>query len=245
MAAATIEQRRFVIQYTRMKRRRQGFTPTLVFIGPQGSGKGTQASMLARKHHFLHLEMGELLRSLRHKRNPRPFEKKVASVIDKGKLVPSSWVVRLVEERLQKIALTRGIVFDGSARRLREAKALIKTLKRHGRFITHVLYLDISQEEAIRRLSKRWVCVRRHHILTMGKNVRRPTDRCPYCNSAIVQRPDDTPRFILKRLATFRKETAPVATFFRKRHLLTHINGERPVARVFSEVEKAFQNGPR
>src|SRR3989338_2711513 len=130
-----------------MKKRTILPTPTLVFIGPQGSGKGTQAALLARKYHLLHIEMGELLRSLRHKKNPRPFEKRVASVIDRGRLVPSSWVVQIVDERLQNIAPTRGIIFDGSARRLREAKALMTTLKRHGRVITHVVYLDIKRSE--------------------------------------------------------------------------------------------------
>lgn len=234
-----------MVQYTSMKKRLISPAPTLVFIGPQGSGKGTQAALLARKHHLLHIEMGELLRALRHKKNPRPFEKKVASVIDKGKLVPSSWVVRLVDERLPKIPRTRGIIFDGSARRLREAKALIQTLKQHDRIITHVVYLDITKREAIKRLTKRWICVRQHHILIMGMDVHRPTDRCPRCGSGIRQREDDTPRFILKRLATFHRETAPVATFFQKRGLLIRINGERPVRTVFADVEKAFLKGPQ
>ncbi|MBI3956375.1 MAG: nucleoside monophosphate kinase [Candidatus Kerfeldbacteria bacterium] len=216
--------------------------PTILFLGPQGSGKGTQASLLGSRHGLHHVEMGAILRGLRHRKHPSPFARRVAGLIDRGRLVPSRWVVYLLDEHLASVPRTSGLVLDGSARRLPEARAISRVLKKHGRTLDLVLYLTISRNESVRRLTRRWSCLKKRHILTMGKDVKRPTDRCPICGSRIAQRDDDTPAAITKRLALFRKETLPSIRYFRERGLVTRIHGERSVASVARDIEHAFQS---
>jgi adenylate kinase len=215
--------------------------PTVLILGPQGSGKGTQAERLAQKYHLIHIEMGAILRGMSRRKRQTAFTKKVTQTINAGFLVPSSWVIRLIDERLDSIPPTRGIVLDGSARRLPEARSLFKILRKHRRELTHVFLISISRSESFKRLTRRWLCKRNRHILIMGKHVRSPHDRCPVCGSTILQREDETPPAIRKRLAQFQRETAPVVSYYRRCGLLRAINGEQTISRVFRDVDGEFR----
>lgn len=176
------------------------------------------------------------------------FGKRIARIIDQGKLVPFTWVLQLIAEQLERIPLRRGIVLDGSPRRLPEAKQLVRMLgKRFRRKVTTVIFVDISKAETVRRLSKRWTCTHQHPLI-MGVHIRKSTDRCPICHSPIEQRKDDQPKAIAKRLAIFQRQTQPVIRYFQSLGLLRRVNGQQSIPAVFRQVDQVFResiHGPR
>lgn len=213
--------------------------PSVIILGPQGAGKGTQAELLARRHHLTHLETGAILRRIAAKPTSA-FGRHVAGYIDSGKLVPFTWVLKLLDQKLTAIPLLRGIVIDGSPRRLSEALSLLRMLRKHKRTISSVFFVTVAKNETIRRLSKRWICVNCARSLIMGKDVRKPTDTCPQCGGPITRRADETPAAIARRLAIYEKDTRPVIAYFRRQKILFRINGKQTIGNVYRDINKLF-----
>lgn len=184
--------------------------------------------------------MGAILRSLRRRKKQTRLTRSVTKLIDNGKLIPSRWVLQILDEQLRRVPPERGVVLDGSGRRLGEAKALFRILKKYRRRITHVIFLDITRSETIKRLSKRWLCSKCHRVLTMGVDIRSPHSRCPHCGGKIFQRDDEKPEAIAKRLSYYHRETKPVIRYFEQLGILTRIDGEHPIPAVYRKVERAF-----
>lgn len=222
------------------RRLRRGLT--IIVLGPQGSGKGTQATLLAERHGYLHLEAGGMLRAAARRTPRTPWTRRLGRELASGRLVPFTWVLRLVAERLGAIGKRRSIVIDGTPRRMPEAVRLLKLLARFGRTPDHVFSLSVSRAESIRRLSKRWVCRKCHRTLTMGVDIRSPKSACPRCGGEIYQRDDDRPGAIAKRLAIFQRETRPVVAYFHKRGLIRPIRGEQAIRRVYRDIERILHH---
>ncbi len=213
--------------------------PSVIILGPQGAGKGTQAELLARRHHVAHLETGAMLRAIAAKPTSA-FGRHVAGYIDRGKLVPFTWVLKLLDQRLTAIPLSQGIVIDGSPRRFLEALSLLRMLRKHHRTVGRVFFVTVQKKETIKRLSRRWICVTCARSLIMGKDVRKSTDVCPYCKGPIKRRADETPVAIARRLAIYEKDTRPVIAHFRKQKLLVRINGKQTIENVYRDINKYF-----
>lgn len=207
----------------------------IIIFGPQGSGKGTQAQLLAEKFNLEHIEPGDMLRSLVEHGNG--LAKKVDEIIhQKGKLVPTDLIIRMMKLRIQSLGPKKGIILDGAPRRLEEARLLEKLLKDFKRSITHVFFVNISPVETVKRLSKRWTCKACDKPLIMGKDIKFEKEKCPFCGGEIYQRKDDTPEGIRKRLATYQKETLLVVDYFRQKGMLVEINGEQPIEAVHQDI---------
>jgi adenylate kinase len=211
----------------------------IIIFGPQGSGKGTQAQLLAEKFDLEHIEPGDMLRTLVEHGNG--LAKKVDKIIhQKGSLVPTDLIIRMIKLRIQSLGLNQGIIFDGAPRRLEEAKLLEKILQEHGRSISRVFFIYISPQETVKRLSKRWICKVCDKPLIMGKDIsyrlKSGLRKCPFCGGEIYQRKDDTPGGIRKRLATYQKETLPVVDYFREKGILIEINGEQLIKKVHKDI---------
>lgn len=210
-------------------------------LGPQGAGKGTQAAILARKHHLVHLEPGAMFRAIEARKHQTPLSRHIAGYVQRGSLVPFDFTLRLLTQRIAKLPRAQGIILDGAPRRMSEAHALIRALKKKfGRTIDLALLIVISHHESLVRLSKRWVCIRCKHALIMGKDVHRSSDHCPLCGGRIVQRDDDKPTAIKKRLHIFQHDTKPVVAYFRARRILHTVRGERHVTAIARDIEKAY-----
>lgn len=217
-----------------------GTGPTYIVLGPQGAGKGTQAELMTERFHLAHLETGAMLRKLASRPKTK-FGRQVAAYLDQGKLVPFIWVLRLLEERIKATPKSQGIVIDGSPRRLPEALKLLALLKKYHRTVTRVFFVTVPKAETIRRLSLRWICTKCSRSLIMGKDVKKPTDACPYCGGSIKRRGDETTAAIARRLAIYAKETTPVIRHFRSKKLLVKINGKQPIKKVFGDIETVFK----
>lgn len=207
----------------------------LIILGPQGSGKGTQAELLSKKFNLAHIDMGMSLRLAASENNS--FGKKLSLIInDKKELVSDLIVQKVLERELKKIPKSKGIIVDGAPRRLGQIPVIEKALEGFGRKIDKVIHLKISVQESVRRISHRYNCSRCHKGLIMGKDVKSPKSLCLACGGTIERRPDDTPSGVRKRLRIYQKETAPVVKYFKKRGKIIETGGARKYQEVFRDI---------
>jgi len=206
----------------------------ITLLGPQASGKGTQAKLLAEELKLEHLEMGNTLRNF--VKQDTPLGRKVANKINRGKMVPVDLIIKIIRDRIKSTPKSRGFVFDGTPRRMSEINPLENALKSNSRYLTHVFYVWISQRETINRLSKRRSCDECGAPYIFGKTVSKRTTKCPKCGGKIVQRVDDTPEAIKQRLSLYHKKTSPVIEYYRQKRKLIEINGEQSIRKVFKDI---------
>ncbi|MCD6442204.1 adenylate kinase [bacterium] len=207
----------------------------IIILGPQGSGKGTQAKLLADKFKLEHIETGSALRGI--KKEDTELGRKVAQIIDAGKLVPSPIIAEIIGNKVKTVSKNKGVVFDGIPRTLDQSKSLEKILKKNGRHITHVFFIQISEKESISRLSKRYICGQCGKLFIIEKSAVNKFKKCPKCGGNIIRRKDDTPAGIKQRLKLYKEMTFPVVEYYRQKQKLIEINGEQPIEKVFNNIK--------
>ncbi len=216
-------------------KKRIGIIKNIVLLGPQGSGKGTQAQILSDTFALGHIETGKIFRSISKKTTP--LGRKVNRLINiEGGLVPTSVVIRILKQELKKLPAGKGVVFDGYPRNLSQAKALDSMLRSLKRDLSHVIYLPISKATTIKRLSKRRTCRRCGRVFIAGTTIAKGRKKCPRCGGEIYQREDDQPRAIANRLAVYNRLTKPLIAYYRKKELLITVNGEPPIPVVTKKI---------
>ena len=212
----------------------------IVLLGPPGAGKGTHAKILSERYEIPHISTGDLLRSQFYEGTA--LGKRVKSFIDSGKLVPDDLVVEMVKDRLKKADVTKGFILDGFPRTVEQAKALDDTLGKYGTPLNLVLEFDTSEHVIVDRLSGRRTCSNcnaNYHI----RNI--PPKRegiCDFCGKPLVQRKDDEPETIRKRLKVYQKQTAPLIEFYKKRNVLRAVNGNLEIEPLQEELAQSFQS---
>jgi len=188
----------------------------IVFIGPPGSGKGTQSKRLLSYLGIPHLSTGELLREA--KASDSSVGRLAAQYMDHGRLVPDPLVLKMVGEKLNEPAFVKGALFDGFPRTLQQARALDESLAQRGTPLDMVLQLCVDQEELINRMLKR---------------------------AAQEGRPDDNPATISHRMEVYRQQTAPVLDYYRFRGILTPIDAMGTPDEVFAHIQSAIDRRRR
>ncbi len=209
-------------------------TLNIILLGPQGAGKGTQAKKLVDEYGLKHLEIGQALRKIAKKETD--LGKRVANTINKGNMVPVSMVSEIIEAEIKKTSDDQGIIFDGTPRRLAEIKPLKENLAKHGRKITHVFFISITEKQTIKRLQKRKVCQKCGTPFIIGKTIKKDETTCPKCGGEVVRRKDETKEAIKKRLSLYHKKTDPVVDYFNKKDKLIKIDGNQSIEKVFKEI---------
>lgn len=179
----------------------------VVFFGPPGSGKGTQASRLAAALGIPQVSTGDLLRS--HVANGTELGKTAKPIMESGALVPSALVTQMLKERIEEPDAARGALFDGYPRTVTQAESLEGLLKEEGRSLTAVLFIDVPDPIIVERLVKR---------------------------ALLEGRSDDTPETVEARLRVFREKTEPLAELYRARGVFHWIDGNRSVEDVATDV---------
>jgi adenylate kinase len=206
----------------------------VVILGPQGSGKGTQAKLLAKDFQSRYFEGGEILRQKARQQTPQGLE--INRLINQeGKLVPDAMMAAIVQDWLAE-GLGERVVFDGYPRNLAQYQNLKEILAKKGFKIDKVIFLQVSQATAIGRLTKRRVCPHCHLEYNLLTKPPRQDELCDQCRVKLEQRPDDTPAVIKKRLATYFQETEPVIAQARRDGLLLTIDGEQPIVKIHREI---------
>jgi len=208
----------------------------VIIMGPQGSGKGTQARMLAKEFDLQIFETGSVLREIA--KQDTETGRRINEIINvKGNIVPWDFMKeKILGQKLSELDENKGIIFDGTPRILEEAEFWNGKLKEANRKIDYIFYIDISKEESIKRLSVRKQCRGKRHILIVGKDLQEEDLKCPICGSEVFRRKDDTPEKILHRLEWSKKLLDPVLEYYESKNMLIEINGEQSVEEVFEEI---------
>jgi len=211
----------------------------LVLIGPQGSGKGTQADRLAPKHSLMKIATGDLFRAERSAGSA--LGELVEKYLDKGELVPDDVTLSIVEGRLRAIDTgeAMGAVFDGFPRTQGQAEGLDRALDRRGRTIGLVIEIVIPEPVLIRRLSGRRVCTRCGRTYHIEFQPPATAGRCDACGGSLEQRPDDTEEAIRRRLSLYREMTAPLLDYYGSRGIVSQVNGDQTMDLVEASIDNA------
>ena len=200
--------------------------PKFVILGPQGGGKGTQAGFLAKHFHIPHISAGDELRA--EILSGSKLGKHIASIIDVGGMMPSTFMNQIMKKRLSKKDCARGWIADGYPRQLPQATGMNRYSPPN-----IVILLHISDVAAIKRLSGRRVCPK-GHIYHLQHH--RPKKRSGYCDHdglKLSQRADDTPLAIRKRLKLYHQQTEPVLEWYRKKGLVVTIDAHATIHEVY------------
>lgn len=206
-------------------------TLNLIIIGPQGSGKGTQARILSQKLDKAYFSMGEICKNARDRQDH--FGQEAKKYYDNGKLYPEQLIRKLATDALKQLNYKNGIIFEGYPRAQRQLLDFNKILKKFKIDDPWVIYLDIHKRTIIKRLSARRICQNCNTpYVVSGKSEK----LCNKCRGQLVIRPDDQPQAIKNRLEIFYKETLPIIHYYESINRLIKINGEPKVEPVNRQI---------
>jgi adenylate kinase len=208
----------------------------LIFMGPQGAGKGTQADRVSAQVGIPHVSLGQLFRA--EIGRGTGLGREIASYVDKGEIVPIDLANQVMTERLSEDDASHGVILDGYPRTREQVDALDKVFAGLGRQVTHAFHINISDAVALKRLSGRRVCsnslCERNYHIELLKPLKEGI--CDRCGGALIARKDDTPEAIKRRLEIYHRETKPLTELYKARGILHEIDGERPI----DEVERTI-----
>ena len=202
----------------------------IIFLGAPGAGKGTQAAPVAQELNLAHIASGDLFRQAIERGDELGLKAK--AYVEKGRLVPDEIAIRMVLERISAPDCELGVILDGFPRNPKQVKALDRALARQNKAIDRVVYINVSGEELIKRLSGRWVCRDCQMPYHSRSSPPRVWNRCDQCGGELEKRLDDRPGTVEKRLRVYFTETAPLIKYYTKTGKLLEIDGEGSVAEV-------------
>lgn len=203
----------------------------IIFIGPQGSGKGTQATILSKALGAEYVEAGALLRHIA--KEDSDFGKHIKSIITSGALVSDEELMSVVGNRLQTLNPEMPVIFDGMPRKMRQAEILLDFLKNNGRRNIATLYITMPRPLTIQRLQSRLVCtICEHPEIANGEE----SQRCTVCGGRLMHRADDNAESIHRRLDNFEHETLPVVDFLKHETKFMHIDGSGYIPFVTAQI---------
>ncbi|MDI1334696.1 MAG: adenylate kinase [Lacunisphaera sp.] len=205
-------------------------TPDLVLLGGPGSGKGTQAERLCAELGLPHIATGDLFRE--NLRQATDLGKLAQTYMNRGELVPDDVTEAMVEERLARPDTQGGFILDGFPRTVSQAGALTEMMTRLRRRIAAVLYIKVSDEALVGRLSGRMICRACQAPYHLQFKPPHKPGVCDSCRGELYQRADDNPATVRARLVTFHRQTEPLIAYYRPAGLLHEIDGEGPLAKV-------------
>ena len=211
----------------------------LVFLGPPGAGKGTQAIRLAEKLNLTHLSTGDLLREA--VRTGSDLGKAVEEYMKSGELVPDDFIVAMLESKITAGKLDNGFILDGFPRTIPQAESLVERFNDLNISLDKVILLDVSDDEIVRRISGRWFCSECNAGYNYPAQMPDKAGFCDHDGAELKRRPDDEEEVVKNRLEVYRIQTAPIVGFFREKALLTEIDGVQTQDAVFEQLVEALK----
>ena len=205
----------------------------LVFLGPPGAGKGTQAARLSEALNVPAISTGHIIRQAMAERTP--VGKIAEDYIKKGTLLPDDVVMALVAERLKGDDCQEGYILDGFPRTLVQAQIMDET----DILVDRVIDIEVSDEAIVKRMAGRRVCNQCGAAFHTKFNPPKTADVCDICGEALSVRADDAPEVVLKRLVVYHEQTEPLKSYYEKQNKLVKIDGEGSVDEIFCQIQKA------
>jgi adenylate kinase len=209
----------------------------LILLGPPGAGKGTQAALVSQGAGVAHVATGDLFRE--NIRNQTELGMQAKAYVDKGALVPDELTIRLLLDRLDRPDTQKGVLLDGFPRTVEQARALDEALKQRGQAVDKVLYINVGEEEVVRRLAGRWTCRNCGAVYHQVFSPPKQTGKCDQCGGELYQRDDDKPETVRNRLTVFNQQTAPLIDYYKGQGRLLEVNGEQEADAVGRDLLKA------
>jgi adenylate kinase len=211
----------------------------ITMLGAPGAGKGTQADILSQKMNLPHIASGDLFRQALEEKTEVGLLAK--SYMDKGELVPDEITIRMILERINQPDCASGCLLDGFPRTLEQATVLDKALTEQGKSIDRAIYIEVPNEELVKRLSGRWLCrtcqTPYHTISSPPKT----PGKCDKCGGELYQRSDDKEETVKDRLSVFLAQTVPILDYYKKQNKLIKVNGDLGIQEVAREIISALQ----
>ncbi|WP_297056168.1 adenylate kinase [Thermosulfurimonas sp.] len=208
----------------------------IVFLGPPGAGKGTQAKRIAEKYGIPQISTGDMFRE--HLSKGTELGKKAKEYMDKGQLVPDEIVLGMVEERLKQPDCEKGFILDGFPRTVPQAEALDEMLAKWGKKIDFAIAIEVPDEELVKRLTGRRTCKNcgmMYHIIFKPPKVE---GKCDACGGELYQRADDNEETVRNRLKVYHESTAPLIEYYEKKGVLHRIDGTGSIDEIFERIVK-------
>ena len=204
----------------------------IIFLGPPGAGKGTQAQRVCDELKIPQISTGDILR--RAIKEETPVGLKAKAYVESGKLVPDEILVEIIKDRLAQDDCKPGYILDGFPRTVPQAEALEKIAK-----IDVVVEIAVADEALVKRLSGRRVCLNcgaTYHVSTLGGKT-----TCDKCGEELIQRKDDNPETVQNRLNVYHSQTAPLISFYQERGLLKTFDGMQDIDVVYDSIMSALR----
>ena len=211
-------------------------------VGAPGAGKGTQAEILSERLGIPKLATGDLFRAAM--RDQTPLGLQVEGYMSRGALVPDELVTRVVSARLEAADTANGVILDGFPRTAPQAEALDALLEEHGTSITAALYIHVTEEELLRRLSGRWVCESGEHVYHERSNPPLRAGICDIDGSELHQRDDDRPETVRERLRRQLPPMYDVTNHYQDRGVLIPVDGAQPIEKVTDDLLRCIAATP-
>jgi adenylate kinase len=206
----------------------------LILLGPPGAGKGTQAERLVDDFDLPYYATGDILRQAVKDETELGTEAK--EYMDRGDLVPDEVITRVVLERLDSEEAKDGFLLDGFPRTIPQAEALSDALKRVGRSLTAAMLIDASDDEVLRRTTGRRICVKSGHLYHVEFDPPKNDGTCDQDGSRLIQRDDDKPETVKKRLSVYHDQTEPLIEWYDTAGLLRRFDGNRTPEEVHDHL---------
>jgi adenylate kinase len=206
----------------------------LVLLGPPGAGKGTQARRLCDDFNLPYIATGDMLRE--QVKDGTDLGLQARTYMDRGDLVPDDLIIKMIIERLQEPDTESGFILDGFPRTEGQAEALDRELTELGRSVTAALLFEVAEDDVMRRLSGRRVCVKNGHNYHVEFNKPKHDDRCDLDGSRLIQRDDDKEEVVKHRLEEYRSKTEPLIDYYEEQGILRRIDAARSSDQVRDQI---------
>jgi adenylate kinase len=201
----------------------KGLGRAVIFLGPPGAGKGTQARQIAESYGVPHLSTGDMFRE--HVSRGTPLGLRAKPIMERGELVPDDLVLSMVEDRISRPDCADGFILDGFPRTLPQAEKLDEILRRRFKVEPLVVHFVVDKNQLMRRLTGRRVCGIGGEIYNIYDQPPKVPDRCDRDGGELIQRPDDREEVIAERLAAYERQTRPLVDYYRQRGVLKDVDG--------------------
>jgi adenylate kinase len=202
-----------------------------ILLGPPGAGKGTQAKKIVEKFGVVHLSTGDMFREA------KKFDQIISKFLVAGQLVPDEITVNMIKNRLLRDDVKKGFLLDGFPRTINQARALDVMIKSKDIEIDAVFFINVSFEEAVKRISGRRVCScgASYNVTSFA---REEVNKCDFCGKELSQRDDDKEAVVKDRIAVYEEQTKPLIEYYRNTDILVDIDGLKSEAEVFTQISE-------